>query len=204
MVITADFQAAGSEYSAGGARRGCRATGPPIDVNSSELRSRSAAPRWQGATTEHIGHGKHSPSARTRTLARTPIANAGARAEVGIRRDSLTRRFDMNDPAALAARAQRLDWRREWDSSAFAKAAAGSHRVSDAIPPCQCCHEGLTSAWLGCRNPGCPKNDSSDRLGAVMIVVTRKRASQNLGDKTSRIARACRGSHGDVGRMNDA
>jgi hypothetical protein len=41
-------------------------------------------------------------------------------------------------------------------------------------------------------------------FGAVMIVVTRKRASQNLGDQTSRIALACRGSHGDVGRMNDA
>jgi hypothetical protein len=25
--------------------------------------------------------------------------------------------------------------RREWDSSAFAKASAGSHRVGDAIPP---------------------------------------------------------------------
>jgi len=27
------------------------------------------------------------------------------------------------------------NWRREWDSSAFAKATAGSHRVSHAIPP---------------------------------------------------------------------
>jgi hypothetical protein len=26
-------------------------------------------------------------------------------------------------------------WRREWDSSAFAKATAGSHRVGDVIPP---------------------------------------------------------------------
>ena len=151
MVITADFQAAGSEYSAGGARRGCRATPTPIDVNSSELRSRTRRPDGK-ARRLSIWARKALAISTHADVSKDPNRECrgarGGRYPTGLAYSSI--RHEQSSrllPRVLSA----------WIGGESGirppspRLRRDAHRVSDAIPPCQCCHEGLTSAWLGCR-----------------------------------------------------